>query len=62
MVDAGNTALIGYSMGGYGVMNVAGAGYSDKLAGFFTAMTAGSKAIAVRTANNMIIKHPLTRG
>jgi len=52
LVDAGNTALIGYSMGGYGVMNVAGAGYSDKLAGFFTAMTAGSKAIAVRTANN----------
>jgi predicted dienelactone hydrolase len=52
LADAGNTALIGYSMGGYGVLNVAGAGYSEKLAGFFTAMTGGSKAINVRTANN----------
>jgi predicted dienelactone hydrolase len=52
LADANNTALIGYSMGGYGVMNVAGAGYSDKLAGFFSSITGGSKAIAVRTANN----------
>jgi predicted dienelactone hydrolase len=52
LVDANNTALVGYSMGGYGVMNVAGAGYSDKLAGFFSSMTGGSKAIATRTANN----------
>ena len=52
LADAGNTALIGYSMGGYGVLNVAGAGYSEKLAGFFTAMTGGSKAISIRTANN----------
>jgi predicted dienelactone hydrolase len=52
LVDANNTALIGYSMGGYGVMNVAGAGYSDKLVGFFSTMAGGSKAIAVRTTNN----------
>jgi predicted dienelactone hydrolase len=52
LADAGNTALIGYSMGGYGVLNVAGAGYSEKLAGFFTAMTGGSKAIDSRTAHN----------
>ena len=52
LVDANNTALVGYSMGGYGVMNVAGAGYSEKLAGFFSSMTTGSKAIAVRTTNN----------
>ncbi|MES1221644.1 MAG: dienelactone hydrolase, partial [Bacteroidota bacterium] len=52
IVNADNTALIGYSMGGYGVMNVAGAGYSDKLAGFFKMITGGSKAIAVRTAGN----------
>jgi predicted dienelactone hydrolase len=52
IVDANNTALIGYSMGGYGVMNVAGAGYSDKLSGFFKMMTGGSKAIAVRTTGN----------
>jgi len=29
IVDAGNTALIGYSMGGYGVVNNLGAGYSE---------------------------------
>jgi predicted dienelactone hydrolase len=56
LVDANNTALIGYSMGGYGVMNVAGAGYSDKLAGFFSSMTGGSKAIAIRTTNNADFK------
>ena len=39
-------------MGGYGVMNVAGAGYSDQLAAYFSSATGGSKAIAVRTANN----------
>jgi len=52
LVDPNKTALIGYSMGGYGVMNVGGAGYSDKLSGFFSSMTGGSKAIATRTANN----------
>lgn len=56
LADAGNTALIGYSMGGYGVMNVAGAGYSNQLAGFFSAMAGGSKAIATRTANNAEFK------
>ena len=50
LADAGNTALIGYSMGGYGVLNVAGAGYSPQLTTFFTAMTGGSKAIGVRTS------------
>ncbi|MEP7267662.1 MAG: dienelactone hydrolase [Saprospiraceae bacterium] len=45
LLDADHTALIGYSMGGYGVLNVAGAGYSDQLAGFFSASTGGSKAI-----------------
>jgi predicted dienelactone hydrolase len=48
LADAGNTALIGYSMGGYGVLNVAGAGYSPQLANFFSNMTGGSKAIGVR--------------
>lgn len=52
LVDAKNTAIIGYSMGGYGVLNVGGAGYSDALSGFFMGMTGGSKAIAVHTANN----------
>lgn len=56
IVDANNTALIGYSMGGYGVMNVAGAGYSDKLAGFFKMMTGGSQAINILTTNNVEFK------
>lgn len=52
LVDANNTGLIGYSMGGYGVLNAAGAGYSSKLDSFFTTITEGSKAIKVRTTNN----------
>ncbi|MEP5830454.1 MAG: dienelactone hydrolase [Maribacter dokdonensis] len=52
VVDANNTAIIGYSMGGYGVLNVGGAGYSAGLAQFFTGMTSGSTAISVHTAGN----------
>lgn len=52
LVDADNTGIIGYSMGGYGVLNVGGAGYSDALAGFFTGMTGGSSAITVNLASN----------
>ncbi|MEO9480767.1 MAG: dienelactone hydrolase [Maribacter dokdonensis] len=52
VVDANNTAIIGYSMGGYGVLNVGGTGYSAGLAQFFTGMTSGSTAISVHTAGN----------
>ena len=52
LVDANNTALIGYSMGGYGALNVVGAGYSGKLDTFFSTMTGGSKALQARTTNN----------
>ncbi len=52
LVDANNTALIGYSMGGYGVLNVAGAGYSEGAVKLFGSISGGSKAIEVRTANN----------
>jgi predicted dienelactone hydrolase len=52
LVDAQNTAIIGYSMGGYGVLNVAGAGYSNQLAAFFVGMTGGSRAIEVLTSGN----------
>ena len=52
LVDANNTALVGYSMGGYGVLNASGAGYSGKMDTFFGAMSGGSKAIKVRTTNN----------
>jgi predicted dienelactone hydrolase len=45
LIDSENIGIIGYSMGGYGVLNVAGAGYSDGLVGFFSGMSGGSKAI-----------------
>ncbi len=51
-IDTENIGLIGYSMGGYGVLNVAGAGYSDAAIKLFGAVSGGSKAIEVRTANN----------
>lgn len=38
LVDANNTAIIGYSMGGYGALNSAGAGYNAILQGFFPAI------------------------
>lgn len=52
LVDASSAAVIGYSMGGYGVLNVAGAGYSDGLTQFFGGMTGGSTAIAALAASN----------
>ncbi len=52
IVDTQNVGVIGYSMGGYGVLNVGGAGYSDGAAGFFTQMTGGSKSINVLAASN----------
>ena len=56
LADADNTGLIGYSMGGYGVLNAAGAGYSSKLGAAFEKMAGGSKAIDVRLANNEAFK------
>ena len=52
LLDANNTALIGYSMGGYGVVNAAGAGYSPQAATFFGQMAGGSNALLVRTVGN----------
>ncbi len=52
LVDAQNTGIVGYSMGGYGVLNVGGAGYSDGLAAFFGQMTGGSSAIYEHAASN----------
>ena len=52
IIDANNTAIIGYSMGGYGVLNVGGAGYSDALLGFFKGMTGGSTAVSVNLASD----------
>ncbi|PZX56542.1 alpha/beta hydrolase family protein [Algoriphagus chordae] len=52
LVDSDNTALIGYSMGGYGAVNVAGGGYSPQAAQFFGSMAGGSKALLKRTVGN----------
>lgn len=52
VIDASNTAIIGYSMGGYGVLNVGGAGYSAGLGQFFGSMTGGSTAINTLLAGN----------
>jgi predicted dienelactone hydrolase len=52
LLDADNTALIGYSMGGYGAVNVAGAGYSPQAAQLFGGMTGGSQALLKRTVGN----------
>jgi len=56
LVDSNNTALVGYSMGGYGVLNAAGAGYSAQLTTQFGSMTGGSKAIEIRTTNHQAYK------
>jgi len=52
LIASDNTGIIGYSMGGYGVLNVAGAGYSDGLGQFFSGMTGGSTAISKLLASN----------
>lgn len=37
MLDANNTGVVGYSMGGYGLVNNLGGGYSDEIVGSFMA-------------------------
>jgi predicted dienelactone hydrolase len=49
LLDANNTALIGYSMGGYGALNAAGAGYSAQAVSMFGQMTGGSTALQSRS-------------
>jgi len=53
VIDTQNIGIAGYSMGGYGVLNVAGAGYSDGAAAFFGQMTGGSTAINSLVASNL---------
>ncbi|GEM45807.1 alpha/beta hydrolase family protein [Deinococcus cellulosilyticus] len=50
LVDVQNTALVGYSMGGYGVVNTIGGGFTD----FATTLQFAppSKALALRAASN----------
>lgn len=48
LVDVEHTAVIGYSMGGYGALNAAGAAYSEMAINFFKRMTGGSNALSTR--------------
>ncbi len=48
-VDANNTGLVGYSMGGYGGLNTCGAGYSEKAVSFYKTATGGNTALDGRT-------------
>ncbi|WP_051965135.1 alpha/beta hydrolase family protein [Deinococcus misasensis] len=50
LVDANNTAVVGYSMGGYGVVNTIGGGFTD----FATTLQFAppNKALAARAASN----------
>ncbi len=50
MVNADNTGLIGYSMGGYGVLNTIGGGFTAASVGFTWGVPGG--AMAVRQAGN----------
>lgn len=59
LIDVEHTGLIGYSMGGYGVLNVAGAGYSDNSLKLFGALTGGSKALESRLGSNAEYKASL---
>ena len=56
LADADNTGIIGYSMGGYGVLNAAGAGYSKKLDSTFALLSGGSHAIKVRMTDQPAFK------
>lgn len=48
-VNADQTALVGYSMGGYGVLNAAGAGYAPGFVKLFGGLTGGNQALAKRS-------------
>lgn len=50
MIDASNTGIIGYSMGGYGAVNVAGGGYTETSVGYPWGTPSG--ALAIRQADN----------
>jgi len=50
LVDAGRAGIVGYSMGGYGVVNVIGGGYSD--AAVNGAQAPPNKLLAERAASN----------
>tara|TARA_B110000027_G_scaffold89949_1_gene95177 strand:- start:1697 stop:2995 length:1299 start_codon:yes stop_codon:yes gene_type:complete len=52
LVNTDNTGLIGYSLGGYGAINIAGGGYSKIAVGFFASMSKGNNALEKRMVGN----------
>lgn len=52
MVDASNTGLVGFSMGGYGALNTMGAGYSPTAIQLFKNISGGSDALTIRSTGN----------
>ncbi len=52
LLDANNTAIIGYSLGGYGALNVAGAGYSPQAVQQFKRFTRGRLDLEQRMIGN----------
>lgn len=59
LLNADNTALIGYSMGGYGALNAVGAGFSPQALKLFGQMASGSNALEPRTMNSPAYKSTL---
>lgn len=59
LLNAENTALIGYSMGGYGALNTVGAGFSPQALKLFGQMAAGSTALEPRTMDSPAYKASL---
>jgi predicted dienelactone hydrolase len=58
-VNTDNTGLIGYSMGGYGVLNAAGAGYTESAVNFNWGVPGGH--LRIRQAGNEIYQKSLDR-
>ncbi|MDA9843717.1 dienelactone hydrolase [Flavobacteriaceae bacterium] len=56
LLDANNTGLVGYSMGGYGALNVGGAGYSPQAAQFFKGISKGRTDLEQRMIGNPVFE------
>ena len=59
LLDASNTGLVGYSMGGYGALNATGAGYSAQAMKLFGQIAGGSTALEPRTMESPAYKASL---
>ncbi|QDK82068.1 dienelactone hydrolase [Spirosoma sp. KCTC 42546] len=59
LLNADNTALVGYSMGGYGALNAVGAGYSPQAVKLFGQLAQGSTALEGRSMDSPTFKASL---